>query len=100
LVLDSSVPPAALEGLDGFSHVWVLFKFHINVESGKQRKANEGTRYAAKVCARAFGCGAPTHWRIAWGFLKCFSSETRHAPGCVDFVACWRTGEAAARGRR
>jgi tRNA (Thr-GGU) A37 N-methylase len=69
LVLDSSVPPAALEGLDGFSHVWVLFKFHINVESGKQRKANEGTRYAAKVWARAFGCGAPTHRRIAWGFF-------------------------------
>ena len=51
LVLDTSVPPSALEKLEGFSHVWVLFKFHINVESGKQRKASEGTRYAAKVCA-------------------------------------------------
>lgn len=48
-MLEPSVPPAALEGLAGFSHCWVLFKFHINVESGKQRKANEGTRYAAKV---------------------------------------------------
>ena len=54
LVLDTSVPPSALEGLEGFSHVWVLFKFHINVESGKQRKASEGTRYAAKVCAELF----------------------------------------------
>ena len=37
LTLDASVvqPAAALEGLDGFSHVWLLFEFHENTNVGK-----------------------------------------------------------------
>jgi len=58
LVMHPIVAPGSLDGLEAYSHVWVLFKFHINVESGKkkqnmtesQRQGNtRGTKYAAKV---------------------------------------------------
>jgi hypothetical protein len=58
LVMHPIVAPGSLDGLEVYSHVWVLFKFHINVESGKKkqnmteshRQGNtRGTKYTAKV---------------------------------------------------
>lgn len=40
----SQIPAEALDQLDGFSHVWVIFRFHINVGRSKRRAG-----FAAKV---------------------------------------------------
>ena len=41
MVLKSNVSPEALDGLDEFSHVWLIFKFHKNTNTMKEAKAFE-----------------------------------------------------------
>ena len=78
LVLHSSVPPAAIEGMESFSHCWVLFRFHINVESTKQRAKGSGTRYAAKVVPpRAHGKK-----------VGVFSTRSPHRPNALGLSLC------------
>jgi tRNA (Thr-GGU) A37 N-methylase len=36
IVLDSTVPPSSLDGLDEYSHVWVLFHFHENTNAFRE----------------------------------------------------------------
>jgi tRNA (adenine37-N6)-methyltransferase len=42
MVLTSNVSPEALDGLDEFSHVWLIFKFHKNTNTMKEAKAFDG----------------------------------------------------------
>ena len=83
LVLHSTVAAATLEGLEGYSHCWVVFRFHINVESGKNRTgdadtANKGTRYAAKV--------KPP--RAGGRRVGIFSTRSPHRPNPVGLSLC------------
>ena len=41
MVLKSNVSPEALDGLEEFSHVWLIFKFHLNTNTVKEAKAFE-----------------------------------------------------------
>ena len=41
MVLKSNVSPEALDGLEEFSHVWLIFKFHKNTNTVKEAKAFE-----------------------------------------------------------
>jgi|MDTB01.3.fsa_nt_gb tRNA (Thr-GGU) A37 N-methylase len=41
MVLKSNVSPEAIDGLDEFSHVWLIFKFHKNTNTMKEAKAFE-----------------------------------------------------------
>ena len=42
MVLKSNVSPEALDGLEEFSHVWLIFKFSKNTNTVKEAKAFEG----------------------------------------------------------
>ena len=88
LVLDSIVAPGSLEGLEGFSHVWVVFRFHINVESNKKRRGggggggggaetNKGTRYAAKVIGNV-------------GTHSCCHRQRANEPLCQSLILLFR----------
>lgn len=46
LTLASDVPAAALEGLDAFSHAWVLYIFHANTDAAKSLLAGGGASRA------------------------------------------------------
>ncbi len=53
-MLAPHVPAAALEGLDEFSHVWVLYVFHANTNLGERLgEAARATSAMAKVHVRA-----------------------------------------------
>ena len=41
MVLKSNVSPEALDGLEEFSHVWLIFKFHKNTNTMKEARAFE-----------------------------------------------------------
>jgi len=72
---------AALEGLDGFSHLWVIFRFHINVDSGKKRSkegGQKGTRFAAKV----------TPPRAEGVKVGVFSTRSPHRPNPIGLSLC------------
>ena len=54
LVLAPHVPAAALEGLEEFSHVWVLYIFHANTNLGERLgEAARASSAMAKVHVRA-----------------------------------------------
>ncbi|XP_059636175.1 uncharacterized protein LOC132278400 isoform X3 [Cornus florida] len=50
LVFDSSrVPPASLEGLEDYSHCWILYVFHLNTDLEKLWKHPSKSKFKAKV---------------------------------------------------
>jgi tRNA (Thr-GGU) A37 N-methylase len=52
VVLSSVVPSESLEGLEGFSHVWVTFVFHLNTNARRNamaRGGDKGVAFAAKI---------------------------------------------------
>jgi len=60
ICFDNDVPPAALEGLDGFSHCWVIFKFHDNTNAhrvgrNKRSKGPKKPTFRAKVAPPQLG---------------------------------------------
>ena len=53
-MLAPHVPAAALEGLEEFSHVWVLYVFHANTNLGERLgEAARASSAMAKVHVRA-----------------------------------------------
>ena len=52
-MLAPHVPPAALEGLEEFSHVWVLYVFHANTNLGERLGDAARASIAAKVHVRS-----------------------------------------------
>ncbi|KDO32208.1 hypothetical protein SPRG_03425 [Saprolegnia parasitica CBS 223.65] len=73
--LVTSVPPASLECLDQFSHVWVLFVFHENTNVSKVA-ANKKTTYPAKI--------APP--RLGGKKVGLFSTRTPHRPNSIGLT--------------
>lgn len=50
LIFDSSrVPPASLEGLEGYSHCWIIYVFHLNTDLEKLWKPSSQSKFKAKV---------------------------------------------------
>lgn len=50
LVFDPArVPPASLEGLEGYSHCWVIYVFHLNTNMEKLWKHPSQSKFKAKV---------------------------------------------------
>ncbi|OQR85876.1 hypothetical protein ACHHYP_11240 [Achlya hypogyna] len=73
--LKVSVPPASLECLDQFSHVWVLFVFHENTNLSKVA-AQKKTTYPAKI--------APP--RLGGKKVGLFSTRTPHRPNSIGLT--------------
>ncbi|XP_076916792.1 uncharacterized protein LOC143576631 [Bidens hawaiensis] len=50
LTFDASlVPPASLEGLEGYSHCWIIYVFHLNTDLDKLWKTPSRSKLKAKV---------------------------------------------------
>lgn len=50
LTFDSArVPPASLEGLEEYSHCWIIYVFHLNTDLDKLWKHPSKSRFKAKV---------------------------------------------------
>ncbi|XP_047256728.1 tRNA (adenine(37)-N6)-methyltransferase isoform X1 [Capsicum annuum] len=50
LVFDPTrVPPASLEGLEGYSHCWIIYVFHLNTDLDKLWKDPSRSKFKAKV---------------------------------------------------
>ncbi|XP_016447030.1 uncharacterized protein LOC107772059 isoform X1 [Nicotiana tabacum] len=50
LVFDPTrVPPASLEGLEGYSHCWIIYVFHLNTDLDKLWKHPSQSKFKAKV---------------------------------------------------
>lgn len=43
------VPPASLEGLEGYSHCWIIYVFHLNTDLEKLWKNPSHSKFKAKV---------------------------------------------------
>jgi tRNA (Thr-GGU) A37 N-methylase len=70
LVLAPHVPAAALEGLEEFSHVWVLYVFHANTNLGERLgEAARASSALAKVHVRA-PLSEPAPLRGAFIFMR------------------------------
>lgn len=46
----SRVPPASLEGLEEYSHCWIIYVFHLNTDLEKLWKHPARSKFKAKVC--------------------------------------------------
>ncbi|KAK9705804.1 hypothetical protein RND81_07G083000 [Saponaria officinalis] len=50
LIFDTArVPPASLEGLDEYSHIWIIFVFHLNTDLEKLWMEPSKSKFKAKV---------------------------------------------------
>lgn len=72
LTFRANVPAAALEGLEQFSHLWVLFVFHENTNAAKATKP-AATTFPAKI--------APP--RLGGRKVGLFSTRTPHRPNAI-----------------
>lgn len=51
LIFDpSQVPQASLEGLEEYSHCWIIYVFHLNTDLDKLWKHPSKSKFKAKVC--------------------------------------------------
>lgn len=58
IVLESWVPPTSLEGLESFSHVWVVFVFDENTNVGKTQ-----TTFKAKIAPPRYIIQVSVHFK-------------------------------------
>ncbi|XP_022888082.1 uncharacterized protein LOC111403715 isoform X1 [Olea europaea var. sylvestris] len=71
LIFDSSrVPPASLEGLEGYSHCWIIYVFHLNTDLEKLWKPSSQSKFKAKVRVP----------RLKGGKMGVFSTRSPHRP--------------------
>lgn len=71
LIFDSSrVPPASLEGLEGYSHCWIIFVFHLNTDLEKLWKPSSQSKFKAKVRVP----------RLKGGKMGVFATRSPHRP--------------------
>lgn len=57
LIFDPAlVPPASLEGLEEYSHCWILYVFHLNTDIEKLWRKPSQSKLKAKVCFFSFVC--------------------------------------------
>lgn len=73
-----SIPPSALEDLEGFSHLWVLFIFHENTDLHRERKLGRaGETFPGKVAPPMLGGKK----------VGLFSTRTPHRPNPIGLSA-------------
>ncbi|XP_022755383.1 uncharacterized protein LOC111303404 [Durio zibethinus] len=71
LVFDSArVPPASLEGLEEYSHCWIIFVFHLNTDLEKLWKHPSKSKFKAKVRVP----------RLKGGRMGVFATRSPHRP--------------------
>ncbi|XVF34286.1 hypothetical protein REPUB_Repub18cG0046300 [Reevesia pubescens] len=71
LVFDSArVPPASLEGLEEYSHCWILYVFHLNTDLEKLWKHPSKSKFKAKVRVP----------RLKGGRMGVFATRSPHRP--------------------
>ena len=106
LVLAPHVPAAALEGLDEFSHVWVLYIFHANTNLGERLgEAARANTAMAKVhvrtvllhtvapCCACMGFGSHS-FDVVWltrAFAPCSSRQVPRLNGARRGVLATRS---------
>ncbi|XP_061347506.1 uncharacterized protein LOC133293010 [Gastrolobium bilobum] len=64
------VPPASLEGLAEYSHIWVLYVFHLNTDLEKLWKQPSNSKFKAKVRVP----------RLKGGRMGVFATRSPHRP--------------------
>uniref|UniRef100_K3X2B7 TsaA-like domain-containing protein n=1 Tax=Globisporangium ultimum (strain ATCC 200006 / CBS 805.95 / DAOM BR144) TaxID=431595 RepID=K3X2B7_GLOUD len=75
----TSIPPASLEGLEQFTHLWVIFVFHENTNVAKASSssgAKKTTTFPAKI--------APP--RLGGKKVGLFSTRTPHRPNSIGLT--------------
>ncbi|GLT80417.1 hypothetical protein SLA2020_518570 [Shorea laevis] len=71
LVFDSArVPPASLEGLEEYSHCWIIYVFHLNTDLEKLWKHPSKSKFKAKVRVP----------RLTGGRMGVFATRSPHRP--------------------
>ncbi|GKV22324.1 hypothetical protein SLEP1_g32205 [Rubroshorea leprosula] len=71
LVFDSArVPPASLEGLEEYSHCWIIYVFHLNTDLEKLWKHPSKSKFKAKVRVP----------RLKGGRMGVFATRSPHRP--------------------
>ncbi|XP_057968881.1 uncharacterized protein LOC131158204 isoform X2 [Malania oleifera] len=71
LVFDAAqVPPASLEGLEGYSHCWIIYVFHLNTDLEKLWKHPANSKFKAKVRVP----------RLKGGRMGVFATRSPHRP--------------------
>jgi tRNA (Thr-GGU) A37 N-methylase len=88
LQLSSWVPADALEGLDGYTHVWLIYAFHANTDAGKTA-AKAGAGGAATTAATApSSFRAKVHVpRLDGGRLGVLATRSPHRPCPIGLSA-------------
>ncbi|KAM7268559.1 hypothetical protein ACFE04_010725 [Oxalis oulophora] len=66
----SRVPPASLEGLEEYSHCWIIYVFHLNTDLDKLWKEPSRSKLKAKVRVP----------RLKGGKMGVFATRTPHRP--------------------
>ncbi|KAI5675411.1 hypothetical protein M9H77_06361 [Catharanthus roseus] len=64
------VPPAALEGLEKYSHCWIIYVFHLNTDLEKLWKPPSQSKFKAKVRVP----------RLKGGRMGVFATRSPHRP--------------------
>ncbi|OMO95057.1 hypothetical protein COLO4_16079 [Corchorus olitorius] len=78
LVFDSArVPPASLEGLEEYSHCWIIYVFHLNTDLEKLWKHPSQSKFKAKVCDTGTMVRVP---RLKGGRMGVFATRSPHRP--------------------
>lgn len=72
----TSIPPASLECLDQFTHLWVIFVFHENTNVAKASGAKKASTFPAKI--------APP--RLNGQKVGLFSTRTPHRPNSIGLT--------------
>ncbi|XVE98701.1 hypothetical protein REPUB_Repub03eG0130500 [Reevesia pubescens] len=71
LVFDSArVPPSSLEGLEEYSHCWIIYVFHLNTDMDKLWKHPSKSKFKAKVRVP----------RLKGGRMGVFATRSPHRP--------------------
>lgn len=75
IIIDPAISPTAFEGLEEYSHIWVIFYFHLNSNTPTLKKCNneKGFTFPAKVKAP----------RLQGDKTGLFSTRSPHRPNPV-----------------
>lgn len=80
ITLTRNISPEALDGLDGFSHVWITFQFHLNTNVLKESKAfTGGSTFNAKISLPMLKNGKVKK-------LGVFSTRSPHRPNPIGIT--------------
>ncbi|GMH16626.1 hypothetical protein Nepgr_018467 [Nepenthes gracilis] len=70
------VPPASLEGLENYSHCWIIYVFHLNTDLEKLWKEPSKSKFKAKVRVP----------RLKGGRMGVFATRSPHRPSPIGLT--------------